>query len=93
MKARHKRAAGGVVDKDPSPTDVYAGAGSNVIKEAEERKRGGRVKKDMGKVEGKMSKMRLDRPGRKMGGRVGADCSPLSSAAKTEEPSGKESDK
>jgi hypothetical protein len=36
-----------------------------------------------GAVGGKKSMMRLDRPGRKMGGRVGADCSPLSSAAKT----------
>lgn len=32
-------------------------------------------------INGKKSMMRLDRPGRKMGGRVGADCSPLSSAA------------
>lgn len=32
---------------------------------------------------GGKSRLRLDRPGRKMGGRVGADCSPLSSAAKT----------
>lgn len=87
MKNRHKkRAEGGVVDKDPSPSEVYAGKGSNVVKEAEERKDGGRVKKDMGKVEGKMHKMRLDRPGRKLGGRVGSDTSPLSSANKTEGP-------
>jgi len=81
-----KRAMGGVVDKDPSPKDVYAGKDSNVVKEADERKRGGpvRKKKEMGKVEGKMSKMRLDRPGRKSGGRVGADKSPLSSAATTD---------
>lgn len=91
MKGRKHRAAGGVVDKDPTPREVYAGSGSNVVKEAEERKEGGRVKKrackDMGKIEGKMSKMRLDRPGRKMGGRVGADKSPLSSAAGGENPS------
>jgi hypothetical protein len=42
--------------------------------------------KDGGAVEGKKSMMRLDRPGRKMGGRVGADCSPLSSAASTDKP-------
>lgn len=36
---------------------------------------------------GKKTKMRLDRPGRKMGGRVGADCAPLSSSAKTTGPS------
>lgn len=34
-------------------------------------------------IGGKKSAMRLDRPGRKMGGRVGADCAPLSSAATT----------
>lgn len=33
-------------------------------------------------VTGFKSRMRLDRPGRKLGGRVGADMSPLSSAAK-----------
>jgi len=88
MKGKTKRAAGGAVnDKDYCPKEVYSGAGSNVIKEAEERKRGGRVKKEVGKVEGKMSKMRLDRPGRKSGGRVGADKSPLSSAAGGESPS------
>lgn len=89
MKGRKSRAAGGMVekDRDETPKETYAGAGSNVIKEAEERKKGGRVKKEMGKVEGKMAKMRLDRPGRKMGGRVGADKSPLSSAAGGESPS------
>lgn len=39
--------------------------------------------KDGGTVDGKKSAMRLDRPGRKRGGRVGADCTPLSSAAST----------
>jgi hypothetical protein len=40
--------------------------------------------RDGGEVHGsKIAAMRLDRPGRKRGGRVGADCSPLSSAAKT----------
>ena len=38
---------------------------------------------DGGVVMGKKAAMRLDRPGRKMGGRVGADCAPLSSAAST----------
>lgn len=33
-------------------------------------------------VMGGKARMRLDRPGRKRGGRVGADMSPLSSAAK-----------
>lgn len=93
MKGKAKRAGGGVVAKDPSPKDVYAGADSPTRKEADERKHGGRVKrKEGGKVEGKMSKMRLDRPGRKSGGRVGADRSPLSEAAKTTGPSDKEGD-
>lgn len=39
--------------------------------------------RDGGVVAGKKTAMRLDRPGRKMGGRVGADCAPLSSAATT----------
>lgn len=91
MKGK-KRASGGVVDKDASPKEVYAGAGSNVVKEADERKDGGRVKKEGGKVDGKKAKMRLDRPGRKMGGRVGADRSPLSEAAKLTGPSDKEGD-
>ncbi|MBM7047574.1 hypothetical protein [Rhizobium lusitanum] len=95
MKGKMKscRKDGGVVPKDESPKDVYAGADSNVKKEADERKDGGRVKKkEMGKVDGKKSKMRLDRPGRKAGGRVGADSSPLSSAAKTTGASDKEGD-
>lgn len=62
-------------------------------KEAKERKHGGRVKdcmperkhggkvKDEHRVEGKMAKMHMGRPGRKSGGRVGSDKSPLSSAA------------
>jgi hypothetical protein len=34
------------------------------------------------KIEGVFMKKRLDRPGRKTGGRVGADSAPLSQAAK-----------
>lgn len=64
----------------------------NVLKEARARKNGGKVnpvpaRKDGGKVIGLMTggavRPRLDRPGRKSGGGVGADKSPLSSAAKT----------
>jgi hypothetical protein len=65
---------------------------NNVEKEAKERKKGGKVeKKDCYKhggkvkeehrVEGKMAKMHMGRPGRKSGGRVGSDKSPLTSAA------------
>ena len=71
----------------------------NVLKEAQEKKKGGKVKRATGgKVEGVAAagakpagktiglmtggavRPRLDRPGRKSGGRVGADKSPLSSA-------------
>lgn len=88
-RSRHmKRAAGGKT--------IYAGAGSNVMKDAEEkedggdhneRKRGGHV---MG--EGEKGKHRMDKrarggavPGRKRGGGIGADRMPLSSAAKIKE--------
>ena len=79
-RARHemmKRAEGGKVDPKP-----YNAQGSNVEEEAEEKASGGRAKKKAGgAVEGKMMKKRLDRPGRKQGGRVGANKTPLSTAA------------
>lgn len=59
---------------------VYSGAGSNVVKEAMEKKSGGKV---VDKPEGKKSKARMDkRPRRASGGRVGSDKSPFSSAAR-----------
>lgn len=47
------------------------------------RKHGGAVK-HVGSVEGHSGKARLDRPGRKRGGGVGSDVTPLSSAARIE---------
>ena len=47
------------------------------------RKDGGKVGKVLGLMTGGAVRPRLDRPGRKVGGRVGADKSPLSSANKT----------
>lgn len=69
----HKKASGGGVT-------VRGGGNPNVMEEAEDkrRKRGGPVK-HVG-IEGKMAKMRLDKPGRKTGGRVGAEKTPLSGA-------------
>lgn len=73
-------------------TDMKVSGNPNVFKEAAERKKGGKVKRATGgKVEGDGGKTiglmtggavrpRLDRPGRKSGGRVGADKAPLSSA-------------
>jgi len=68
--------SGGKAVKDPVP--ALAAGNADVAAEAKV------ARKDGGMVEGKMSKMRLDRPGRKRGGRVGADTSPLSGAASTE---------
>jgi hypothetical protein len=79
MKAKtYKRADGGKVK-------AYDAEGSNVEKEANERKRGGRVKHEKKamqerKVEGEKAKHRLDRPKRASGGRVGSDKSPFTSA-------------
>lgn len=90
---RLKRARGGRTSEsmvngkmcpEPSVTDVYGGQESNVVKEAKgaRRKRGGRVEAHDMKPEGERSKERLDKKRRATGGRVGADHSPLSTAAK-----------
>ena len=59
----------------PKKEDVYAGAASNVDKEAmdsrEPDEKESPTRKKGGKVEGKAMKKRLDRPGRKSGGMVG----------------------
>lgn len=76
MKARHKKA-----HKAHGGEVFYSGGESNVAKEANEKKRGGKVKAHKAmKAEGGSAMSRLDRKGRKTGGRVGADKSPLSSA-------------
>lgn len=82
-RARHKsnNPTKGVNMPDPAPSTVYAGGGSNVVKEAKARKKGG-------KVMGKTAKKRLDRKGRMSGGRCGADKAPLSSASKISAASG-----
>ena len=51
-----------------------------VFAEAAKRKKGGKV---CGAPDGKMAKMRMDRPRRASGGGVGADKNPLSSAHRT----------
>ena len=78
---------------DKAPSEVYAGAGSNVVAEAKEKKAGGRTKRKHGgmAVHGAASKSRADRPKRKAGGRAGSNMNPLSSAAKGVEPSGHKS--
>lgn len=80
-RIRHKAKGGSVKET------VYAGEGSNVLKEAEERKKGGKVMHG----EGDMPKMRADKRarggavGRKRGGGVGANLTPLSTAARIKE--------
>lgn len=78
-RIRH-RAKGGAV--------VYAGEGSNVLKDAKERKFGGSVKGEGDKPKGRGDKRARGgsvgaavAPGRKRGGSVGADKHPMSSAA------------
>jgi len=87
------------VDTPEPDTDMSYTYQSNVTKEAkDERKKGGAIKKvakkkggevakkkHVGEVEGEAKKHRLDRPGRKRGGGVGADTSPLTTAANTSE--------
>lgn len=80
-RARH-RAKGGAV--------VYSGEGSNVLKEAHERKRGGRIHGEGDKNKGRADKRARGgsvaaavAPGRKRGGSVGSNNRPLSSAANT----------
>ena len=51
-----------------------------VFAEAAKRKKGGKV---VGCAGGPMAKMRMDRPKRASGGRVGSDKAPLSSAHRT----------
>lgn len=105
MAARHhKKAEGGRVASREEPPDRDFSKNAEVEKDAEERKHGGRVKKKHeGKkhehekkheghmAEGHAAKRRMDRPGRKRGGRCGADMSPLSSAHNTTRESGVQS--
>ena len=98
---RAEHAKGGKVESpmegdwahDEAPSEVYAGAGSNVAKEAKEKKHGGRAKrkhgghlKHVGHVEGHTVKKRADRPARKHGGKTGSNMNPLSSAHAGVEP-------
>jgi len=72
----------GVKDHDMAPHEVYEGAHSNVVKEAEKKKHGGKVHKHKHHVEmhGHKSEHRADRAPRKSGGRTGSNMNPLSSA-------------
>jgi len=81
--SHHKRYKGGRIPADGMEAGE-GGGNPHVEEEAEEKKKGGRAKhrKHGGHVDGHKGHHRMDhhRPGRKRGGRVGADTSPLSSA-------------
>jgi hypothetical protein len=92
MKGRTHRSGSGRAEKgmtfpDSSPSDVYAGANSNVVRDAKKRKHGGRTK-DVA-AHGHSAAHRLDRPARKSGGKVGAEKSPFSAAHNVKTPSGR----
>ena len=81
-RARHKD-GGRTAETSSQRGLAYAGGGSAVEKEAEEKNTGGRVgRKSGGAAMGMSAKKRMDRPGRKRGGAVGADMKPLSTASK-----------
>jgi hypothetical protein len=103
MKHRSHHAKGGKVhhdehgvaewESDKTPSEVYAGAGSNVVKEASHKKRGGKV--HHGKhvdMHGHSAHHRLDRPKRKSGGGVGSEMRPFSAAHSVKSPAGRDVD-
>ena len=87
-RARHSEKMG----REKTPL-LMNDRGSPEEHEVDEKKHGGRVKKKHGgKVEGHMGKRRMDRPGRKRGGAIGADQHPLSTAARTTPAEGHKTD-
>ncbi len=92
LKRRHGGKAEHEDGKPSGRVRMHAAGNPDVFKEAEgeepySKKRGGRAKhkkRDGGAVAHKMTggavRPRLDRPGRKRGGRVGSDMTPLTQA-------------
>jgi hypothetical protein len=90
-KHRHKRKEGGRTDMwvSGNPDVKKEAEGKEPYDKGDERKHGGKAMKKhkraaggkvLGRMDGGAVRPRLDRPGRKRGGAVGADRSPLSSA-------------
>lgn len=93
LKGRSHHARGGKVNEgdvphDETPSDVYAGGSSHVVKEAKGRKHGGAAKHV--DAHGHKAHHRLDRPARKHGGRAGSDMNPFSSAHNVKSPPGRD---
>lgn len=98
MKGKKSYAAGGMAKPGSGDRKLMTVAGNpDVFKEAASkgtsRKKGGKVKRNTGGVvpalmTGGAVRPRLDRPGRKTGGRVGADKAPLSTAHSGAAPGG-----
>jgi hypothetical protein len=78
---KHHKAGGGRIGMKASGNpDVFKEAeGKEEYAKGDERKRGGKVKKEM-HAEGHKAHHRMDRPKRARGGSVGADRHPFSSA-------------
>lgn len=70
MKNRIARKTGGVVVKDKAPTEIYAGKGSNVAKEAVDKSEGFKKGGKAVKMDGEKSKASAARMPRKSGGKV-----------------------
>ncbi len=89
MAKQHKKGGGRTLMKASGNPDVFKEAeGKEPYDKGDEKKHGGRAKhkrKDGGivRMTGGVVRPRLDRPGRKRGGRVGSDTSPLTSAHHT----------
>ena len=90
-RARHKKASGGRTDMwvSGNPDVKKEAEGKEDYAKGDEKKRGGKVKratggkvaqKSVGLMTGGAVRPRLDRPGRKRGGGVGANETPLSTA-------------
>lgn len=90
MKGRKSRATGGKAEfeEDLKSKPNRRDNAPKIENAAEERKRGGKVKKDCGDVEGGKSMPNFGRKPRKSGGRTGSDKSPFSSARHGTMPSG-----
>jgi hypothetical protein len=95
MKGRKGKSTGGVdmAEEDEKSKPEARTNATKEDKEAEEMKRGGRMKrarggKMMGKIAGEKSMRHAGRKPRKAGGRMGSENNPFTGANKGQEPAG-----